>query len=313
MSLLETVAIKRRIWFTEMFFRRQQPKASLQLRVDEGPFHVGSTFNVTVTLVTDEDLYIRSGRVELVTAETIWKGRVEERGVYQKRQTVRNVYSSESFLSDIEVLNGIPYQMDLGFSIPAGSPPTIKGEIVEISWMLRGTVDIARSAERPSGGFTSIEQKQLISVMPALRSDTLDSIKETTASHERKGRCTVSLSCPPGRIGEALNGTLTAEVWRNLNVNEVRVELGNVEEAGEKSETTITGRQVLQNKASLLANEIYEWPFQVHVPAGLTPTFRTQRGSYVQWFVRGGLRFGVLPRLLGADINVYQTVQIDSG
>ena len=283
------------------------------MRANEGPIHVGSAFNVTVTLVPNEDLYIRSSRVELLTAETIWKGRVEEMGVYQKRQTAQQVYKSESFLSDTEVLSGIPYQLDLSFSVPAGSPPTVKGQIVEISWMLRGTADVAPSAEKSPRGFNRIEQKEWISVGPALRSDTLDSLEESTASHERKGRCIVSLSCLPGRIGEALNGTLTADVWQDLNVNEVRLELGHVEEAGDKGETTIVSRQVLQKKAPLLADEIYQWPFQIQVPVGQLPTLKTQRGAYVQWFVRGSLRFGVLPRLLGADINVYQTVHVDSG
>ena len=273
---------------------------------------MGSTFNTRITLVPHEDFYVRTGRVELVTVETFWQGMGEGRASHLRRKTVQQVYVSESFLNEVEVLNGIPYEKGLSLSVPAGSPPTIKGEIVEISWMLRAIVDIARSAERLSGGFTSIERERPISVKPALGPDTLGAGKESTASHEYEGKCTLSLSCTPGRIGEALSGTLTAEVWRNLNVHEVRVELGYVEAAGDKKETTMVGREVLQKNISLLANEIYDWPFQVQIPEGLVPTLKTQRGAYVQWFVRGSLRFGALAHLLGPGINVYQTVQVDS-
>ena len=77
-----------------------------------------------------------------------------------------------------------------------------------------------------------------------------------------------------------------------------------LEIAGTKRSETVEGRVVLREEASLRANGVQEWPFQILVPDVLLPSSSTDKTS-VMWRVKG-----ILVRSRRTDFTIEQVIQM---
>ena len=85
------------------------------------------------------------------------------------------------------------------------------------------------------------------------------------------------------------------------------MELECSEGAGTNGSETVEERVLLQEGASLSANEVQEWRFRLPVPEVLKPSLAISQTSVV-WRVKG-----ILARSRRADFQVEQVVQVYTG
>ena len=103
-----------------------------------------------------------------------------------------------------------------------------------------------------------------------------------------------------------MQGKFTVQVWQDLNVQQIRIELECLEKAGDKTASTIKDQMVLKNQESLQANQVLEWPIRLHVPKLPAPTTNVHL-TQVEWRVKA-----VLDRSMRMDWDVHREIQVYS-
>lgn len=171
--------------------------------------------------------------------------------------------------------------------------PTAHGAIVDISWQVVASLDIAGEAD--------IHSRQPVVVL----SSSQHPPTKVVADREYP-ECYLSFSVSPIylRTGEVLEGFLKAHMRRDLNIRQVRMELRCTEKAGDRETKTARDESFLHKEASLVAGETYQWPFRLQAPEIMLPSTRADR-STVTWWVRG-----IIDRRMRRDLVVERQVQV---
>lgn len=188
--------------------------------------------------------------------------------------------------SDRTTLRGIA-----GFRLPAGAPPSIRGDTARVEWELW-----AGPGGTPSPQFTQVGR---ITVLPgpdgnpALHPASPDSRQ---AAFEQS---IVALSLPeaPVGTGQFLDGALRAKAPIDVHVTKVKAVLECWERAGAKQSSAIWASVDLQGGRSLLrAGQEYQWSFRLPVPDRVLPSASLDETSVV-WRVKGILSRALRPQL----------------
>jgi hypothetical protein len=293
-----------------MVYHLRRPKAGLDLQLVDGPIYSGGTVAVLLSLSPQESFQVRKGQVDLTCIETYWESvtvRIHERRgtrteTRTEMRTRQLVHLSKLFLDHTSLSTGVPYRYEISITLPNDAPPSVRGSTASICWYLEAFWDVVRALDIHQERDVVILTRPLVEVTGGTR----ESSSLTTAASMYE-ECTLSLSLPSAQVrtGEILEGTLCAQARQTLDISEVRVELECSERAGVKTTTTVESREVLQEGASLVANEVREWPFQLRVPEVLLPSITSIHETSVVWRVRG-----ILSRRMRTDFSVEEVVQV---
>ena len=305
--------------------RLRQSRTNFSISAPGGPFRPGDQVAVQVSLLPEEDLYLREGLVRLVCRETFWytvkstgarwigafPGHAEENykgppytaaGKPGKYKTSKElVRLSHRFLVDGRFPKGIPYVSQVNFRLPESAPISLAGDIVRIDWQLEASVLTA--------GTNQVRATEpLLVVSP--EATVLNSQETQTAATEAVKiefkQCVLSMLLPgvPATAGRYLEGVFVARLHHDQRVSGVRVELERFERAGAKESTVTSDSVSLQANASLRAGMTYQWPFRLRVPARLLPSVSVDETT-VSWRVKG-----ILCRTISPDITISGAVSV---
>ena len=272
-----------------MASQSQQAPTALNLEVNQGPFCPGDRIDIRIFLVPNESYHVRWGRLALVCTEVSYHS--TESG-YSKSTNELGRWT-ESFLEDTPISQGIPYRSDHSFLVRRGMWPTAHGEIVDISWQVVASLNIAGAAD--------LHSRQPVVVLSSSQHPPTKAVAD-----REYPECDLSFSVSPIylRTGEVLEGSMQAQMRGDLSIRQVRMELRSTEKAGEKETRTARDEIALHGQASLAAGETYRWPFRLQVPEMMLPSTRADR-STVRWWVRG-----IIDRRLRRDLVVERQVQV---
>ena len=266
----------------------RKPKAQLAIHVEDGPHYPGSTLDVCVSLTSEQVFSVRRGTIELICRETYYAPYRGSPGSSGHTKENENVISLKGgFLINGETEVG-PRDYYAQFPIPESAPPTVDGKLLNITWLVRASVEAKRARD--------LHQEQVVPVVTAPIYKDNKGIKEVSDSLFVQGafaKCELSLSVSPSRASAGENirvniGVVALEALRNPKV---RVELERWEAAGSKYADVTEDSSVVAEAISLSADERREWSLGLKVPSLLAPSKEGDR-TRVVWKVKGILDLG---------------------
>ena len=289
-----------------MVSRMRRPKVAFDMKLDKGPFYPGDELNVELTLHPRQKAEVRRGMVEIVCIQTYWelvRRYVYSRyGGYYRTRLYRfnNVLFSDSkpFIEATELRTEMPVRNRITFTLPPEASPSVIGGAVNIQWVLKASVDVAKRRDLHQKADLIVSTPQ-----PPAGSDVMAQA-EATFDH---GTMSLSMPSNPVRAGDTIQGTLRLQIRERLSPRQVRVELVRLEMAGHRSWSGLIDQQVLEDGPSFEAGQVREWRFRLQVPSGPCPTIETDR-SRLEWRVRG-----VLDIRAKSDPTVEAAVQVHTG
>ena len=283
-----------------VFSRFRRPNAELRVEFSKRVALPGDEIEARVSLIPKSNFEVREGKVELVMLDTYIQVIQNQYGASYHKRTNNEVIASETLMDDGPIRGGVTYSSDFRFVVPADALPTLNGTThrkIEpgIAWAVRASLDVANARDLQEDG-------EFI-VMPV---ETDDQPAERTSVEEKHRQCVLSLdlSQSGARSGDRISGVLRAEMLRDVNVEDVRVELARIEKFGD-DENEITVAQVLVTEdVSLPAERTRETGFDLDVGQVSVPTLKTEK-SEVRWVVKG-----ILSRNLQTDLRVEAEIPV---
>ena len=290
-----------------MLSRFQRPDADFHVEIDRTALHPGENLEARISLIANEEFFVRRASIELVCIETYVEKVITTHHRYGSQRSNREATLTQSrartiFMKDMTMRRALPYSTDISFSLPPDAPLTAIGANVDsvqpgIVWTLTTSLDAANARD--------IRRSQEICVLKARAPG--DAPSGTLVSETSTERCILSLRMPSGRVrsGEMLEGVLRAQAIEDFDVSEVRAELIRVEAFGEAEQDIRVDVASLQSNVSLSAGEKRDWRFKMNVGEVRAPSMKT-RNSSVKWLVAG-----ILARRMRFDSRVVLEISVD--
>ena len=278
-----------------------RPKADLNIRVSGDILQPGDEVEARVELLPREDFHVRIGKVELVQLEDYVQTVRHQYGVSYHKRTHAGVIASETFMENQIVRRLGGSSSYAKFALPQDAIPTLRGSVFQkiepgISWEIRALLDVTRARD--------IRRVETFEVARPLADE--DAPHRPVAAAAERGQRTLTLDVSQGeaRSGDTLSGALGAEIRRDVDTAEVRVELVRVEKFGNEGQDHVVGRAVLDRDVTLRSGEAREWNFDLDVGQVNVPSLKAEKSS-VTWLLRG-----TLDRRMRRDLRVEQEISV---
>lgn len=275
----------------------QKPKADISLEVLDSAISTGSTFKVRVTLISMDNFSVRSGSVELICTEVYWQIVSTGKSTHQQKRSHKLFKEKKEFMGESVFSIGASEGKTLGFTIPDGLPPSVKGEKVNISWGLKASLNVAGKLDLNLK--QEFEVKPSVIALPLSEDGSLSSGNNTSPSG-----LSLLISSQAVVGGQALKGKLTAMMEKQVNARGVRVELKVKEKAGTMSYEKLLDKVVLSSQTMLLGGGYREWHFTLKMPATPQVSIKTEKSSVV-WELKG-----IVDKRLSRDINISLPIRV---
>ena len=278
------------------------PKADLNIQISDSTLQPGDAFEARVELVPREDFHVRLGKVELVCVETCVQITRSQYGTHYSKKTHNWSMAEETIMENRIVRRWGGISADVKFALPTDALPSLSGTPVQkiqpgITWAVTAFLDVSKARD--------MRQRQEFVVVrpPALE----DPPPQPYASQSKHNQCdlALSLSRSHARSGDRIDGSFRAEMLREVNASEVRVELVRVEKLGNESQDHIVDVVTLEQDETLRSGETREWDFKLDVGHVAVPSLETEKSS-VRWLVKG-----ILDRRMRRDLRVEQEINVD--
>lgn len=154
------------------FSRFRQPKAQFEVEVVDKAFFPGSTVEIRAIFRPEEHLQIREAMISLTCIETYWTFPAVRESSYASGEvmhTTELTKVTDALLDPMDLIPGTEYRKDFEFTIPEDAPPTVKGDVADISWQLVAYVEPEKGAQ------IKREQRILVSHLPITDSEGQES------------------------------------------------------------------------------------------------------------------------------------------
>lgn len=249
----------------------------------------GESLDVEVSLQPRREIKARQVRVELIGKEVVYQsGEGGTSRVVNKFTRLRNVLQGECILH-----KGIRQRWTTSIQVPDTAPPSCKGKITEVNWVMRAIVDIPWRRD--------LAQESPVEVLT------------TPLAHVDKGvadrtfrECALGLEFPKQILTgeEQIQGKLRLTVTHPFHVRGVRIELVLSERAGDRKKETVYLRQDVEGSTSFIPQEARSYDFSMASPPSRMVTMDTGQSS-LSWLVRA-----ILDRRMRRDFRVEGTVHV---
>lgn len=288
-----------------MLSRFRRPQADLQVELDKTSASPGDEVAARVTLSPDTDFEIRGGNVALVCVETYVQKISNQYGTSYHKKTNILSRQEESFAGSGVIRKGTQYSTQVAFKLPDDALPTLRGAVVQkiepsISWQISASMDVAKARD------LSASREIGVAAQPALVEPPRPSVAEV-----QHNQCvlTLKLDSAQARSGDTIEGSFSAEMIRDVSVQEIRVDLVRAEKFGNEEKEHPIDSVTLSDAATLSPGtdmqSALDWVFRLNVGGVELPSLKTEKSS-VRWLVKG-----VLSRSMRTDLRVEQELAVD--
>jgi hypothetical protein len=286
-------------------------KVNLNVVLDRpsGIYFPGETVHARISLAGDKEMKFQEGRVALLYQEkyqyhTIIH-RTDAQGHSQTQDVLRwqtndQEVARQVFLGETTLPEGSAQNFDFDPQIPASAPPTYPGSIIQVSWLVKATLNRKLSTD------VNAEAPLTVLVAPA-GSQTPGQFGLSNQPDE--ARLTLEMPGTEWVAGETIEGILLVSPQKNFDATEVRGEVEQTEhvfyDRGNQKVNIVPVK--LAGKTKFTAGEILRFPFQVQIPQPCSPS-----GSSNNWSVTWKMK-GILARFLRKDTAVEQEIKVYTG
>jgi hypothetical protein len=294
-----------------MFDFLKPNKVDLTVRLDRpsAVYNPGDAVRASVTVTAQKDLTVQEGRIVLLCCERFQKKSVERQqdddgtstSVNTSWQTNNEEFGREVFLSEGVVPGGATQTYTFTAQIPPDARPTwLGGKIVERTWLVKATLDRKLAAD-----VNSEAPLFVTSVAPGLLA-AAGSFGRSNAF----GEVGLSFSLPGKEwvLGDTVAGEFQINPIKDVDVNDIRVELERVENVPQDRGNTYRDARTakLAGKTSLRSGQPLALPFSLLIAAPSPTSGRTANYS-VTWLLRGVLTRGLLKSdyAIEEELSVY--------
>ena len=288
-----------------MLSRFRRPQADLQVELDKTSATPGEEVAARVTLSPDTDFEIRGGNVALVCVETYVQKISNQYGTSYHKKTNILSRQEESFAGSGVIRKGTQYSTQVAFKLPDDALPTLRGAVVQkiepsISWQVSASMDVAKARD------LSASREIGVAAQPAPVEPPRPSVTEI-----QHNQCvlTLKLDSAQARSGDTIEGSFSAEMIRDVSVQEIRVDLVRAEKFGNEEKEHPIDSVTLSDAATLSpgtdTQSALDWVFRLNVGGVELPSLKTEKSS-VRWLVKG-----VLSRSMRTDLRVEQELAVD--
>lgn len=288
-------------------FRR--PAADFRVELSETTLRPGDQLKVRVSIIPKEDFQARRGRVEIVCEESFVDDlrtthNVTSSGSSTRRYEGTRIHSryEKVFMGDSTMRRGLSYSFDVDWTVPINAPPTASGVRVDsidvgIAWTVTTSVDVAEA-----GDFHDSQELPVVAPRAISNAPSSPLVAQNTDE-----RCVLTLTLPTGsaRSCDTVDGSLRADISRDMRVSEVRAELVRVEAFGLHVGKDYREDLVKVDGGLMLRRgETREWRFQLKTGQVYAPSLRTDN-SVVTWLVKC-----VLARRMRFDARIEREIWV---
>jgi sporulation-control protein spo0M len=293
-----------------MFDLLKSGKASVKLTLDRpigpdsirvNPYFPGDMVHACVRVMSEKDLKIKEGRVALVYQEEYQYKHYSHSGTSRGHSTttVATTWATEErecnrqvFLGETQLPAGTSKTYEFDLPIPAGAPPSARGEIIHISWAVKATLDRQLAGD--------IQDREDLPVYTRATAPSAQPGELGVSSEPDEAGLSFSLPVREFVMGETIAGRLFVSPEKEFDVTEIRVELVRRERVprglGNERETSIPCK--LSERTHLQPGQTLAFPFNLKIPSPAPATFSTPNASLI-WVLKG-----VLARRLRKDTIV---------
>jgi len=295
----------------DMFNFLKGGKVNLDVAVDRpaGVYFPGETVHVKISLNSDKDLKFQEARAALLYQEKVQVRTTHRTTDSQghshteeqlRWQTNNQEVARQVFLGETNLPKGSAQSFEFDAPIPASAPPTCPGNIIQVKWLAKATLD------RKLVGDINTEVPLTVLVCPAGAS-----VPGTYGQSNEPDEALLSLDLPGTEwaAGETLAGKFLVNPQKNFDATELRVELEQTELVPyDRGNQKVNAVQVkLGGKTKLTAGQALVLPFQLQVPQPCSPTGFTGNWS-VTWKLKGILaRFMRKDTVVEVELKVYSS------
>jgi hypothetical protein len=286
-------------------------KVNLTVAIDRpsGIYFPGETIHARISLDSEKELKFQEGRVALLYQEkyqyctvqhhTDSKGHHHTETVYRwmtnDQEVARQVLLGETILPE-----GSARSFEFDAQIPASAPPTCPGNIIQVRWLVKATLDRKLSSD------INTEVSLVVLVSPA---GTQIPGQSGLSNEPDEARLTLELPGMDWVAGDTIEGTLLVTPQKNFDATEVRVEVEQTEYvAYDRGNQKVTAVKLkLAGKTRLTSGETLRFPFNIQIPQPCSPSVSSNNWS-VTWKLKG-----ILARLLRKDTAVEEGIKVYTG
>jgi sporulation-control protein spo0M len=291
-------------------------KVNLTIGIDRpsGIYYPGDTVHIIVSLGNDKELKFQEGRVALLYQEKFQyrttSHRIDSKG-HSHTETVSRWQNNEQevakqvFLGETILPEGSTRNFEFDAAIPVSAPATYPGNIIQVNWLVKATIDRKLSSD------INAEAPLFILIPPASpQASTQLAMSHFGLSNEpSEAQLTLELQGIELVSGEIIKGILFVTPQKDFDATELRIELECLENVNyDLGNQNVNAYKVkLAGKTKFTAGESSRFPFQVQVPQPCSPS-----GSSNNWSVSWNLK-GILARFMRKDTSVEQEIKVYTG
>ncbi len=280
-----------------MFKFLSKPEADIEINSEKRVLP-GTQLPVEIRVTPREEITPRALRAELVGEETFYvrqtsrdsKGNTTTR-IMKKTGTIASINAT---LAEQPVLHtGVAQRWNTSMQIPDEAPPTCRGKLVNIQWKIKAVLDVPKRPDR--------SQEVPLIVLNASPQDSPGPVY----GYEELKNFSVNLDvCPTASPGDILIGRLTLQIKDRMNVQGIRLELVQIEDAGARSSTEVVTRNEVAGATSFDQYESPSFEFSLHIPPE-APQTAVSAHSSLRWKLKA-----VIARRLMTDFNIEREILV---
>ncbi len=286
-------------------------KVGLTVAIDRpsGNYFPGETVHAIISLKIDKEIIFQEGRVALLYQEkyqyrtirhtTGSKGHGQTETAYLWQINEQEI-ARQVFLNAATLPQGTAQTFRFDAQIPLSAPPTCPGNIIQVNWLAKATLD------RKLSNDINAETPLLVLVSPK---GTQTPGRYGQSNEPGEAQLALELPGTEWVAGETIDGILLVTPQKNFDATEVRVEVEQTEyvsyDRGNQKVNVVQTK--LAGKTKFSAGETLRFPFQIKIPQPCSPSCSSNNWS-VTWKLKG-----ILARFLRKDTAVEQAMNIYTG
>ena len=218
----------------------------------------------------------------------------------QRWQTNEQELPRQVFLGETTLPQGSPQNFEFDAQIPASAPPTYPGNIIQVNWLVKATLD--RKLINDING-----EAPFVVLVPPTGSQTPG--QYGLSNEPEEAGLLLELPGTEWVSGDIIEGLLLVNSHKDFDATDVRVELEQTEwvsyDRGNQKVNAIGLK--IAGKTKFAAGETSRFPFQIQIPQPCSPSGSSQNWS-VAWKMKG-----ILARFMRKDTAVEQEIKVFTG
>ncbi len=277
-----------------------KPKTNIEIK-SESQAVPGALLPVEIRIIAQEDIKAREVRAELLGEDTYYEkdtyrdsnGHISTR-VVQKAGTIANI--KQTVAEQPVLVKGAEQRWSASLPLPPEAPPTSHGKVVDIRWKIKAVVDVPNQRDQS-------QEMPLQVLRPPSENSNFNPYSGEQSFDDFTANLEVAQAASPG---ETLIGKLTLHMKDKLNAQGIRIELVQVEQAGDRDSSEVISKSEVCGSTSLGQNESPSFEFSLNIPPEAPPTAMSFH-SNLRWKVKA-----VIARRFKRDFNMEREILVSN-